>query len=170
MEENKDKLRATNFSSNEGQDSWKSYDRIESQQIIQPAGFWVRLGASILDGLIIGIPLSILAYMITGDMAGDDWFTNLLSLAYGVIVPVVWYGYTVGKRIVGIRIVKLNGEQVGYGTMLMRAVVASLVYVVTVGLGLIVSAIMVGIREDKRSIHDFIAGTYVTYQKPENNV
>jgi uncharacterized RDD family membrane protein YckC len=31
------------------------------------------------------------------------------------------------------------------------------------GLGLIVSAIMVAAREDKRALHDFIAGTEVVY-------
>ena len=31
------------------------------------------------------------------------------------------------------------------------------------GIGYIVSAFMVGFREDRRSIHDFIAGTEVVY-------
>ncbi|ESU33866.1 hypothetical protein G3A_04290 [Bacillus sp. 17376] len=66
----------------------------------------------------------------------------------------------------GVRIAKVNGEKLGSGTMLMRTIVAGLVYVLTLGLGAIVSAFMVGIREDKRAIHDFIAGTYVTYEKP----
>jgi uncharacterized RDD family membrane protein YckC len=46
------------------------------------------------------------------------------------------------------------------------SVVGSLVYVITLGIGVIISAIMVAAREDKRSIHDFIAGTYVTTEKP----
>lgn len=66
----------------------------------------------------------------------------------------------------GNRIVKVNGGNVGIGTMLMRTVVAGIVYVVTLGIGLIVSAFMVGVREDKRSIHDLLAGTYVTYDLP----
>jgi uncharacterized RDD family membrane protein YckC len=48
----------------------------------------------------------------------------------------------------------------------MRVIVASLVYGITLGIGAIVSAFMIGLRKDKRSLHDFIAGTYVTYQKP----
>jgi uncharacterized RDD family membrane protein YckC len=136
-----------------------------NEEIIRPAGFWIRLLGNILDGLVIGIPISILSYMITGDWEGDV-FTNLLSLLYGIILPVVWTGYTVGKRIVGIRIAKVNGEKVGIGTMLMRALVGPLIYIVTIGIGLIVSALMVAFRKDKRSIHDFVAGTYVTYEKP----
>ncbi len=136
-----------------------------SQTVVKPAGFWVRLAASIMDGLIIGVPLSLIGYAVTGDL-DDNPLSNLLSFLYSLLLPVFWYGYTLGKRLVGIRIVKRNGEQVGIGTMLLRLVVAGLVYVFTFGIGLIISAFMVGLREDKRAIHDFIAGTYVTYAKP----
>lgn len=47
--------------------------------------------------------------------------------------------------------------------MLMRVLVAGLVYVLTLGIGIIVSAFMVGMREDRRAIHDFIAGTEVVW-------
>ncbi|KIL75569.1 RDD family protein [Bacillus badius] len=133
----------------------------------QPAGFWIRLVANLLDGLIIGVPLSIISYFIAGDWDGDA-FTNSLNFVYALIIPVVWSGYTIGKKIMGIRIVKVNGEKLGIGAMFMRTVVAGLVYVLTLGIGLIISAFMVGLREDKRAIHDFIAGTYVTSEKPES--
>lgn len=47
--------------------------------------------------------------------------------------------------------------------MLLRGLVATLVYVLTLGIGLIASIIMVAVREDKRGLHDFIAGTEVVY-------
>lgn len=134
--------------------------------IQNPGGFWRRLLGILLDGIVVGVPLSILAYILTGETEGNA-FTNLLSFLYYLILPVVWMGYTVGKRIVGVRIVKVNGEKVGIGTMLLRTFVTGLVYVVTLGIALIVSAFMVGLREDKRGIHDLIAGTYVTTDKPE---
>ncbi|WNC12700.1 RDD family protein [Brevibacillus brevis] len=131
-----------------------------------PVGFWRRLGASLLDGLIIGIPLALISYLLTGDTEGN-LFTNLLSFLYSLLLPVFWYGYTVGKRIMGVRIVKLNGEPVGIGTMLLRIVIGIwLIYSVTLGIGAIISAIMVGVREDKRAIHDLVAGTYVTSDQP----
>jgi uncharacterized RDD family membrane protein YckC len=136
-----------------------------NQTSIQPAGFWIRVLASILDTVIVMVPLTLISYLITGGWEGDI-FTSILSLLYYLILPVVWFGYTVGKRMAGIRIAKVNGEKVGFGTMLMRVIVASLVYGITLGIGVIVSAFMIGLRRDKRSIHDFIAGTYVTYQKP----
>lgn len=137
--------------------------------IQNPGGFWRRLFGILLDAIIVGVPLAILAYILTGETEGNS-FTNLLSFLYYLIVPVAWMGYTVGKRIVGVRIVKVNGEQVGIGTMLLRTFVAGIIYAVTIGIALIVSAFMVGLREDKRAIHDLIAGTYVTTDKPEQNM
>lgn len=133
--------------------------------ITKPVGFWRRFLAGLLDTLIIGLPLAVISYFIAGDWEGDP-FTSLIDALYYLIVPVVWTGYTIGKRIVGVRIVKVNGEKLGFWAMVMRTIVAGIVYVVTIGIGLIVSAFMVGLRKDKRAIHDFIAGTYVTYEKP----
>jgi uncharacterized RDD family membrane protein YckC len=136
-----------------------------NQVITRPAGFWIRVAASLLDTIIIMIPLTIISYIITGNWEGDI-FTSIISILYSLILPVIWFGYTIGKRIVGIRIVKVNGDKVGFGNMLMRIVVAAIVYAVTLGIAVIVSAFMIGLRKDKRAIHDFIAGTYVTYEKP----
>jgi uncharacterized RDD family membrane protein YckC len=128
-------------------------------------GFWKRLFAGVLDGIIVSAPLAIIFGVITGDWENEN-FSTLFNFLYMVIVPIIWYGYTVGKRIMGIRIVRMDGKKLGIGTMLLRYLVAALVYAITLGIGFIVSAFMVGIRKDHRSIHDFIAGTYVTSNKP----
>ncbi|WP_127583540.1 RDD family protein [Paenibacillus koleovorans] len=126
-----------------------------------PAGFWVRFGAMILDVLIVGLPLITIALAL-----GDKYLTDLISFLYTLLTPVFWKGYTIGKRISGIRIVRVtDGSPPGLGTMLLRNVVAGLVYAITLGIGIIISAIMVGNREDKRSIHDMIAGTTVVHDK-----
>ncbi|EMT54389.1 MULTISPECIES: RDD family protein [Brevibacillus] len=133
---------------------------------INPVGFWRRLGANLLDGIIIGVPLILLTWLITGGLE-DNLVSNLISTLYSLLLPVFWYGYTVGKKIVGVRIVKVDGSPVGIGTMLLRLIVGmGLVYGLTFGIAAIVSAIMVGVREDKRAIHDLIAGTYVTSNQP----
>jgi uncharacterized RDD family membrane protein YckC len=130
-----------------------------------PAGFWVRLLASIMDTLIISIPFGIMAYILTGNWENEN-LSGTISTIYSILLPIVWYGYTVGKRIMKIRIVKVDGSKLGIGAMLMRVLVAGLIYIVTLGIAAIVSAFMVGLREDKRSLHDLIAGTYVTYNAP----
>lgn len=126
----------------------------------QAAGFWVRLGASLLDGIIIGIPLAI----ILGGWDSEENLRNFIMGLYSLIVPIIWNGYTVGKRICGIRIRKVSDHSSpGIGTMLLRNVVTGIVYGITFGIGAIVSAFMVALREDKRSLHDFIAGTEVIH-------
>lgn len=129
------------------------------------AGFWRRLGAAILDGLIIGIPLAIISLILFGE--GDSWFTNIVSFLYSLLTPVLWNGYTIGKKICSIQIKRVDGMPVGIGTMLMRQLVGGLVYGITFGIAAIVSAFMVGLREDKRAIHDFIAGTVVVHDGSE---
>lgn len=128
------------------------------------AGFWIRVGAALLDGLIVGIPLAIIAFIFTGGEIDNEYITDVLSFLYSLIVPVIWGGYTIGKRICGVKIRKVKDQSPpGIGTMLLRNVVAGIVYGVTFGLAVIVSAFMVGLRQDKRSLHDFIAGTEVVY-------
>ncbi|WP_128896174.1 RDD family protein [Longirhabdus pacifica] len=132
-------------------------------EINNPAGFLIRFGANLLDTIIIFFPLS---FIFTGSLWEDNWYSSTLSMLYSFFVPIIWYGYTVGKRMAGIRILKTDGSKVTFITMLLRLVVAAIVYGITLGIGFIVSAIMVVVRDDRRSLHDFIAGTYVTYDKP----
>lgn len=130
----------------------------------QPAGFWVRFGAIVLDGIIIGISLLVISMIVSNNEDTREDFVNIMSALYSLLVPVLWRGYTVGKRICKIRIRKVKDHSPpGIGTMLMRDLVAGLVYALTFGIAAIVTIFMVAIREDKRAIHDFIAGTEVVH-------
>ncbi len=126
-------------------------------------GFWNRFFASLLDSLLLGLPVTIIAVQIW-DV--DQYATDIFNILYPIILPILWTGYTVGKRIIGIRIVKVNGDDVTILTMLLRVILGNLIYTLTFGVGVIVSAFMIGLRHDNRSIHDFIAGTYVTSDRP----
>ncbi|QSS98797.1 RDD family protein [Pontibacillus sp. ALD_SL1] len=132
----------------------------------RPAGFGVRLLANLIDGIIVGVILSFITFLFYGDFYKEDYnITDLLSTLYLIIVPVIWKGYVIGKRLMNVRIVKKNGENVTIITMILRVIVAGLLYGFTLGIAFIVSAIMVAVREDKRAIHDFIAGTYVRNER-----
>ncbi|MCK0472704.1 RDD family protein [Halalkalibacter sp. APA_J-10(15)] len=153
-----------------------------------PAGFWIRVGASILDGIFLNIVFFVIFLLIplpgadvvifnlediiiyTQEQSLQDTILGIGNLAYMLVLPVVWFGFTVGKRICGVRIVKLDGSKLGIGAMILRTVVAGVLYVVSIGLLFIISGLMVAFRQDKRSIHDFIAGTYVTRDLPEQIV
>ncbi|MRG87789.1 RDD family protein [Salinibacillus xinjiangensis] len=128
----------------------------------RPAGFWLRFVASILDSLIIGFIFGIVTFITYGEFYLDaPNVTDLLSVLYMILVPVFWRGYVIGKRIMNIRIVKVSGDNVTIGTMLLRVLLGGFIYAITLGIGLIISAFMVGLGEEKRAIHDYVAGTYV---------
>ncbi|MGP4074839.1 RDD family protein [Halobacillus sp. K22] len=133
----------------------------------QTVGFAKRFGASLLDALIVFFPIGLIAvFLLDVDTSTNRFMPNLIQSIYMIIVPVFWYGYVVGKRVMGIRIVKKDGSDVDFGTMLMRVLVSGIVYALTLGIGYLVSAFMVALRKDNRAIHDFIAGTYVTEAAP----
>lgn len=132
------------------------------------AGFWIRLAGILLDAVLITIIVSaglVLFGLDSSDRAVQTG-ESIFSLLYFVLVPAIWYGYTAGKRMMGIRIAKTDGSNVTIGTMLLRYVVTGFIYGLTLGIAVIVSIFMVALRQDKRAIHDMIAGTYVTYNKP----
>lgn len=130
----------------------------------EPAGFWIRFVALLLDGLLVGLPLFIIGLIITGNWDRAERFSDFLMGLYALIVPSVWKGFTIGKRICGIRIRKVfDHEPPHLGIMLLRNVVGGLVYALTLGIGLIASIIMVAVREDRRALHDFIAATEVVH-------
>jgi len=128
-----------------------------------PAGFWVRLIARLLDGIIVGAVVGIIALVLGFSMRGTQGLSSLIDILYFIIVPVAWIGYTIGKRAFGIRVAKVDGSPLGIGSMILREFVGfGLIYGITFGIALIVSCFMIGLRQDKRGIHDLIAGTYVT--------
>lgn len=138
---------------------------VREQAVRNPAGFWIRLVAAFLDNLLVYLPLTVVVGLLFGNPYEDNvssLILSALSLLYALLLPVIWNGYTVGKRILGIRIAKVSGEKLGLGAMFMRTVVGGLVYGITFGLAALISALMVGLRRDKRALHDFLAGTYVT--------
>lgn len=138
---------------------------------IGQAGFWIRVGATLLDGLIIAFPITLIWQLIVGfnteTLTATPGVPDVLMTVYGLLLPVYWYGFTVGKKMCGIRIVKMDGSTPTVLTMLMRDIVAGIVYALTLGIGLVVSAFMVGLREDKRGLHDLIAGTQVVITKED---
>ncbi|MCU6707421.1 RDD family protein [Paenibacillus sp. J5C_2022] len=63
------------------------------------AGFWIRFGAILLDGIIVAVPLTLLMLLVPGPEAVKSRFTDVLSFLYALLLPVFWNGYTIGKRI-----------------------------------------------------------------------
>lgn len=128
-------------------------------------GFWIRLGARLLDGLLMAGIIYILIAIFSLDTQSTviQMSELVIMILYFILLPVLWFGHTAGKWALGIRIIRDDGSQVNFVDMLVREVLAGLLYGVTLGIALIVSAFMIGLRKDKKAIHDLIAKTRVIY-------
>jgi len=111
------------------------------------AGFWIRMGALLLDVLIVGIVLH----------EFHGWANMELTVlaAYGAIM---WKlkGSTVGGIICGLQVVRLDGRPIDWTTAIVRALSCFLSLAI-VGLGFV----WIAIDPEKQSWHDKIAGTAV---------
>ncbi len=121
------------------------------------AGFWIRVLAVILDTLIVGIPLAIVFLAIGDERERDEPGAAAADPQplYTIILWVQW-GRTIGGRILGLRLVRVDGQPVTYGT----AVVRYLMLIVS-AIALLLGIIWVAFDKRKQGWMDKAAGTYV---------
>ncbi len=148
----------------------------------EPGGRWERLGAALIDSLavplviylpviLVGAPSIILAISrheepaFTTAILGAFAVCFLLVIAW-IVVTIMFvsrYGQTIGKRIVGVKVVRNNGERAGLGRIFwLRNVVSALPALIPlVGsiYGLVDILFIFG--DSRRCIHDMIADTKV---------
>jgi uncharacterized RDD family membrane protein YckC len=111
------------------------------------AGFWIRMGALLLDIILIGIVLN-------HTREGVNLHLILLA-AYGAVM---WKlkSATVGGLICGLQVVRLDGRPIDWPTAIVRALSCFLSLAV-VGLGFL----WIAIDENNQAWHDKVAGTVV---------
>jgi uncharacterized RDD family membrane protein YckC len=135
-----------------------------------PAGFWIRFAASFIDFVILVVisVVPVLIWLFSGDNlpeegetvdlpAWTDWIFYVVLFVYSIVFIAHW-GATPGKRLLNVYVLDAKGRQhVGY----VRAIVRALASIPSFLL-LLIGYIMVAFRQDKRGLHDLIAGTYPT--------
>jgi len=133
----------------------------------RPAGFWIRALAALLDFLVF-----LLVQFSFGLIGGRVWgpdvastptfrpivvlFTVVFAGAYSTLLLALG-GQTIGKMLVGVRVVA-GEEPPSIGAALLRFIG----YFASLGT-LTLGYVMAGLRQDKRALHDLIAGTRVEY-------
>lgn len=96
-----------------------------THKVIRYAGFWVRLGALLVDGLV-NLPLIFLYYY----LFGLSWNTAViiqipylfLWAAYNIYFLGRW-GQTIGKMATHVKVTRLDGSPIGYKQAFLRHVV-----------------------------------------------
>ncbi len=150
------------------------------------AGWWSRVGAALLDGLIIGVGGLLLLALVgavfsvgffASDTAGIISVIVGLMLAFGAFAVIALLyaplmmartdGQTLGRQAMGIRVIRVSGEPMTFGWAMLREVAIKwLLFGVvggstTLGLAGLVDVLWPLWDEENRALHDFIVGTRV---------
>jgi uncharacterized RDD family membrane protein YckC len=131
------------------------------------AGWWERVGATLLDTLIIVIPIAIVAVAV--DPALALLGGALASLTYYPLLMIrggVANGQTLGKQIVGIRVVLVSREPFTYGPAVLREfAIKYLLFGVVGGFFLAIPTLLDYLwplwDDENRALHDMLASTRV---------
>ena len=124
---------------------------------LRRAGFWVRFCAAAIDAIL----LMIIDWFMLGTDVTDVYtsqellLSSLISLLYYSLGVAIW-STTVGKRLLGLYVLRSDGSKVGF----LRAVGRWFSYILS-ALILFIGFFMVGLRRDKRGLHDLICDTVV---------
>jgi len=130
----------------------------------QKASFWRRLGASLLDGIIVGIAGAILGVIVgmmgTTSASIINGLSMIASIGYYLATYMNMQGRTIGKKILNIQVIKKDGTPMTDPfTIIVRDVVGKFISSIVLLLGYI----WMLFDKNSQTWHDKIAGTYVVY-------
>ena len=142
---------------------------------VEPAGFWIRVAANLIDGVIFGLAYLViaalgfgLAFVLPPEAVATLSLVLMMGAMFGMMFLLYFYypatkGQTPGKKILGLWIYSDQtppGRGLGYGQAAMRFV-GHIVCSFTFSLGYV----MVAFTSRKQGLHDLIAKTYVGRRK-----
>lgn len=148
----------------------------------QLAGWWRRVGATVLDGIIISVIALLLLLPLGVGFAGvdsDAGFATLVgaSIVTLLVILVVAFvyspllmsrtnGQTLGRMATGIRVVRANGERMTFGFAAVREIAVKGLLVglagqVTFGLAYFIDSLWPLWDEQNRALHDMVVKTRV---------
>jgi uncharacterized RDD family membrane protein YckC len=128
------------------------------------AGFWRRVAAVIIDGLL----LSVVTVPLTLALGSGDGYAEAARSSGGSAISTVvtWLYYalmessakqaTVGKMALGIIVTDVEGRRIGFGRATGRYF-AKILSALILGIGFL----MVAFTQRKQGLHDMLAGTLV---------
>ena len=150
------------------------------------AGFWLRVAAYLIDGLILGVVITVLfvpLFILMGGIALLEGLrvrndapanvaqvaallTLLLSFAaVALLIKWLYYAYlesgekqaTWGKQVLGLYVTDLTGQRVSFGRASARFFAMIVTGMIPLGIGFI----MAGFTERRQALHDMIASALV---------
>ncbi|HEY6888756.1 MAG TPA: RDD family protein, partial [Solirubrobacter sp.] len=141
------------------------------------AEWWPRVGATLLDGVIITVIAFVTAILAAAAGGSDDtvgavWLIAWFVLGSAYLVGTMarkgkHNGQTIGKQAADIRVVRNDGRPIRLGLSVVREVLLKYILAnLILGIGWIIDSVWpLGDREN-RAIHDMIVKTHVVSSKP----
>lgn len=126
-------------------------------QAVEYAGFWARVAANLVDGLVLIIP-AIILQIIFGKGALGTLIGYILVWSYAIYMLNDRQA-TLGKMAVGLKVTTVDGGKPTLGKLALREIVGKFLDVITIGIGYL----MVAFTEKKQGLHDKLADTVVIY-------
>ena len=147
------------------------------------AGWWSRVAATLLDGIVIGIG-AVLVMLIFGSAFSVGFFdgedsgagaiavgltigiisTSIIALLYAPLMMTRTNGRTLGRMAVGNRVVRAKGQEMTLGVAVVREVlVKTLLFgfigTITIGIASLVDVLWPLWDDENRALHDFVVDT-----------
>lgn len=121
------------------------------------AGFWERMGAALLDIILLSIVVSFIAHSPLARLMGPP-FSLVVALAYFAGMW-AWKGTTIGGTVLNLKVVRLDDQPVTFMVAVVRSLTSMLSFIV-----FFLGFFWIAFDRDKQSWHDKIAGTVVVRQ------
>ena len=140
---------------------WCTQFLLESERPLRAAGFGRRLGAWLIEGILL-IVVIFIAAVIDAAAGTAPGLTLLAILGWFIFVLVLWaQGQSPGKMILGMRVMSTGGEPAGFWKMALREVIGKFVSGIVFYLGYF----WIIWDKDQQGWHDKIADTVVVAER-----
>src|ERR1051325_6631789 len=139
------------------------------------AGFWIRVGAHLVDQILLAVVIRLVAIPPAFSLSATPTAAEMVEFfnafaayfAISLLISGIYYtvmtahfGATFGKMVFNLRVLKVDGSRIGYWISFFRFLGS-----VLSGLILSICYLMFAFRDEKRALHDLIAGTRVVFAR-----
>lgn len=141
----------------------------------RPALVMNRIGASLIDMFLISVMYGVVVAIMTGNYSaifnrfnisfGDYRYdlavVFILMAIYFILVPFIWNGVTLGKKVTRIKLISLKSEKLTLQTLIIRFFVLLLPNILLLGIPILCNVYMMLFRKDNCGFQDLITKTKV---------
>ncbi|KAA0805086.1 RDD family protein [Bacillus sp. JAS102] len=141
----------------------------------RPALVMNRIGASLIDMFLISVMYGAVVAVMTGNYSaifnrfnisfGDYRYdlvvVFILMAIYFILLPFIWNGVTLGKKVTRIKLISLQSEKLTLQTLTIRFFVLLLPNILLLGIPILCNVYMMLFRNDNCGFQDLITKTKV---------